>query len=464
MALHGLRLALQTCDRRSSIYVFTDASAKDVELKNEIVSLIEEKKSRITFFYTGLSGRPPCGESAAATLYEQISRRSSGQVLTISKAQVATSTVVSFGETGPLSATLLNQVHALKEKNLHRTFIVDCTLASVTISIASEKRVVVTVTDPKGNAWSETNSFVGRVFENPTVGVWILEVEAQVSVTVLVVAATHVDIFDTFVDLDGRAGHPGLFPSQGRPLEGKRRRISYFNLNRHYFVETKIKIVISVTGIEEIDEITRIDVVGLDGKVIQKKIGFERGELTSRNTFGVSFTSPSKPFQLKVTGKAKCGGREKSFQRISSVFQPESVRVNPKKDPSGTFDVEFVTTIDTSVTATFDDPDGFGEYEALVLNSSALTENRRRRRRQNPGEKKSFSVTEFVKVGQKLVVKITPVIPATAEIGSVGTITVEASTSNGDSINSATVDIPAVPLVRKIIYSTFILINLFFFL
>ena len=219
LALHGLRLALQTCDPRSSIYVFTDAGASDVELKDEVMNLIEAKKSRVTFFYTGRPDRPPCGGEPAATLYDSIATRSSGQVLPVSKIEVAKATVVTLGESGPLTATLLN---AQNSNTLRLKFFVDCTITAITVSIASNESTAINVkvTDPKNKLWAKTTSSIGKVFENPVVGVWTVVAKARSRfLTGLVTGATHVDVSAEVVVFEGRAGHRVIYPQQ--PLQSE---------------------------------------------------------------------------------------------------------------------------------------------------------------------------------------------------------------------------------------------------
>ncbi|XP_035515445.1 LOW QUALITY PROTEIN: uncharacterized protein LOC118326538 [Morone saxatilis] len=53
MCLSGLQLALTGAPASSHIYVFTDAIAKDIDLKDTIVALIRSSKSTVSFFVTG---------------------------------------------------------------------------------------------------------------------------------------------------------------------------------------------------------------------------------------------------------------------------------------------------------------------------------------------------------------------------------------------------------------------------
>ncbi|XP_078507386.1 von Willebrand factor A domain-containing protein 7-like [Lissotriton helveticus] len=57
MCLSGLQLALLSTPPDSEIYVFTDAVAKDYELKNRVLTLCQETRSKVTFLLTNAYGR-----------------------------------------------------------------------------------------------------------------------------------------------------------------------------------------------------------------------------------------------------------------------------------------------------------------------------------------------------------------------------------------------------------------------
>ncbi|XP_069057571.1 von Willebrand factor A domain-containing protein 7-like isoform X1 [Pleurodeles waltl] len=77
MCLSGLQLALLSTPPDSEIYVFTDAVAKDYELKNRVLTLCQETRSKVTFLLTDA--------------YSRRKRRSSGNMrLTSSRTDDAT--------------------------------------------------------------------------------------------------------------------------------------------------------------------------------------------------------------------------------------------------------------------------------------------------------------------------------------------------------------------------------------
>lgn len=51
MALGAIRKALQASLLNSYIYVFTDAAAKDVDLLNEVLSLVQRKQAQVNLYF-----------------------------------------------------------------------------------------------------------------------------------------------------------------------------------------------------------------------------------------------------------------------------------------------------------------------------------------------------------------------------------------------------------------------------
>uniref|UniRef100_A0A3P9MM20 von Willebrand factor A domain containing 11 n=1 Tax=Oryzias latipes TaxID=8090 RepID=A0A3P9MM20_ORYLA len=93
MCLSGLQLALTGAPSSSQIYVFTDATAKDIALKDTIVALIRSTKSTVSFFMTGTSSRRRRSLRAASFEdYKDLALASGGQAIQVSKAQLPQAT------------------------------------------------------------------------------------------------------------------------------------------------------------------------------------------------------------------------------------------------------------------------------------------------------------------------------------------------------------------------------------
>ena len=82
LSMSAIREALLLSLDNSFIYVFTDADAKDIHYKDEILDIIQRKKSQVTFIMTG-----DCGNRSDENyqVYESIAAVSSGFVYHFNK-------------------------------------------------------------------------------------------------------------------------------------------------------------------------------------------------------------------------------------------------------------------------------------------------------------------------------------------------------------------------------------------
>uniref|UniRef100_A0A8L0DQJ9 von Willebrand factor A domain containing 11 n=1 Tax=Oncorhynchus mykiss TaxID=8022 RepID=A0A8L0DQJ9_ONCMY len=100
MCLSGLQLALTGAPASSHIYVFTDAVAKDIALRDTILALIRSTKSAVSFFMTGDGAgarrRRSGVESRAATFetYKDLALASGGQAIGVTKENLPQATDV----------------------------------------------------------------------------------------------------------------------------------------------------------------------------------------------------------------------------------------------------------------------------------------------------------------------------------------------------------------------------------
>lgn len=86
LALKGLKNALENALPNSLAYVFSDASAKDYGIYDDVIHIIQKKQIKVSFLLTGV-----CGDGKSAngyTVYEKISRASEGQVFDMQRDNV----------------------------------------------------------------------------------------------------------------------------------------------------------------------------------------------------------------------------------------------------------------------------------------------------------------------------------------------------------------------------------------
>ena len=219
LTLHGLQLALTRCLPGSSIFIFTDAGVKDVDLTQTVYSLIDQKGSQIYIFYTGRA-RYPC--SYNPFLFKELTERSGGQVLQIKRETVVKATVLTQTITEG-ATTMLLAVKKRARSGKYSVF-VDCTITTLTVSVTGYQ-LVVEIYRPDGSVYSRQLSLTEShlvivVPKNDIVaGKWTVVVERTSSPehSVIIQAATSVDFLYQFVQRGGRPGHMGVFPIIGKP-------------------------------------------------------------------------------------------------------------------------------------------------------------------------------------------------------------------------------------------------------
>ncbi|XP_041964174.1 von Willebrand factor A domain-containing protein 7 isoform X2 [Alosa sapidissima] len=161
MCLSGLLLALTAAPPSSDIFVFTDAPAKDAELKTTVTALIESTKSKVTFMLTGTSssarrrrsGSPVSRalSDADAQLYRDLAQASGGQAIEVSKSSLPNATVVIEDTSTSALVTLLQAVRTpVRAENF--SFLLDETVSNVTVYITGSSSPAFTLYSPTGES------------------------------------------------------------------------------------------------------------------------------------------------------------------------------------------------------------------------------------------------------------------------------------------------------------------------
>ncbi|XP_017272317.1 von Willebrand factor A domain-containing protein 7 isoform X2 [Kryptolebias marmoratus] len=232
MCLSGLQLALTGAPSSSNIYVFTDATAKDIALKDTIVALIRSTKSTVSFFMTGPSGRHRRSVRAASfTDYRDLALASGGQAITVSKAQLPQATDVILDTSTSALVTVLQRARNVGNEETF-PFLLDESLKNITIYITGTP-ITFTLTNPAGVSQNqnETNGKLGtiqavgnlrriRLNSDKQSGTWRINIKSNQPYTLKVTGQSTITFIYDFVE-KFTGPHPGYAVLSGRPQSGQ---------------------------------------------------------------------------------------------------------------------------------------------------------------------------------------------------------------------------------------------------
>ncbi|XP_014910268.1 von Willebrand factor A domain-containing protein 7-like [Poecilia latipinna] len=222
MSLSGLQLALTSAPFNSEIFLFTDAPAKDKDLKNTVIALIERTQTVVNFMITdsvvtnrrrrrnsNLLQTRAISESDAQ-LYRDLAQASGGQAIEVTKAElpVAAATIVQSVRS---SLVTLLQASRNPGQTDSFTFIVDETVINPTVYITG-RSLTFTLTSPTGVTQESTDSTGSLITSSETVGnfitvrllkqvgQWAIRMVSNNPYTLRVVGESSVDFLFDFVE------------------------------------------------------------------------------------------------------------------------------------------------------------------------------------------------------------------------------------------------------------------------
>ncbi|XP_030000038.1 von Willebrand factor A domain-containing protein 7-like [Sphaeramia orbicularis] len=232
MCLSGLQLALTGAPASSHIYVFTDATAKDIALKDTIVALIRSTKSTVSFFMTG-SGKRRRRSTTRASFddYRDLALVSGGQAIQVSKSKLPEATDVILDTSTSALVTVLQRA-----RNPGRSetfpFVLDESLTNITIYITGTS-TSFTLTNPAGvsQSSSEATGKLGtiqsvgnlrriRLNDDKQAGTWQIHITSAQPYTLKVTGQSIVSFIYNFVE-SFKGPHPGYAVLSGRPQAGQ---------------------------------------------------------------------------------------------------------------------------------------------------------------------------------------------------------------------------------------------------
>ncbi|XP_066279143.1 von Willebrand factor A domain-containing protein 7-like [Branchiostoma lanceolatum] len=346
-SLRAIQIALARSLPGSTVFVFTDAEAKDAELVESVTSLGIQKNIKVTFFLSGTVGRRrrrsdrarAARESGDRDTYLSIAQSTGGQVLDITKSEVFQTTklvdlVVTSAEVNIL------QIRDAPAGVGDHVIPVDLTMSDVIIQVTGQG-AELQVLDPTGvlqptgeNATVSVEVQLSDVLvvrmRDVTPGVWHLVVLSDVTYDLRVTAQSSVDFLYTFVDRTANdTEHPGVCDVDGRPVSGQRPNF-------------RVNMVGSDPSL--VQNVTSLDLVSSGGNVLQV-LSLQENEALSEY-FTVSPALPQQPFKFRVRGYDAAAN---AFQRvIPTMVQTATCRFEITTDlttlrlvPGGTVDVTF---------------------------------------------------------------------------------------------------------------------------
>ena len=408
-AMDGLLKVVNVAAENTELYLYTDADTKNRGLASTIITTAKAKNITINFFLSGRSD----------SSYTQIASATGGSIQSYThsvagaertfalvnpkidgnlvKLQQITGTIPGSGGSSKLVRKIQKSiskntqedskrdyVYDIVEDKNHKTkyskmekkiangvehdIVVDSSTKKIVINVEMRPIGTITLFKPDGTEISDSdagvtitttsaNKFI--TVESPDSGKWLIRIEGTAgqsySLDVSVTSETKIVGFD-FVELKGRAGHKGLFPLDGQPL----------NTAEQY-------IQLTMTG-----DIKTIEMylVSLDGKELKKLElkEYSKNEISSEYFGQVSL--PSEKFKVLVRGT---DSSDYVFERLFNqvyIGQTVSVKPNTKKpiilQPNKKAEIGF-TVHNTGVKDTFTLVATKEDGSTISLDSSAIT-------------------------------------------------------------------------------------------
>ncbi|XP_051757211.1 von Willebrand factor A domain-containing protein 7-like isoform X3 [Ctenopharyngodon idella] len=220
MCLSGLLLTLTQAPPSSDIFVFTDASVNDTELKSAVEAMIQITKSTVTFQLTNsISSRSQQNVSLSRTvsqsdiqLYRDLAHISGGQTIEITNSTLSqAATVIEDVITAGLVTVLyVERSPAIAESF---SFVLDPSLSNVTVYVTGDSPVFTlysptgvsqsgSVADgPLGSILTVGNLKRLKISSGNQTGEWKISISSTSSYTLKVIGQSSVDVLVYFVEI-----------------------------------------------------------------------------------------------------------------------------------------------------------------------------------------------------------------------------------------------------------------------
>nr|XP_040042129.1 von Willebrand factor A domain-containing protein 7-like isoform X2 [Gasterosteus aculeatus aculeatus] len=231
MCLSGLQVALTGAPDSSDIYVFTDAVAKDIYLKDTIMALISSTKSTVSFFLTRSGRRRRSLRASSFEDYKNLALASGGQAIEVSKSQLPQATDIILDTSTSALVTVLQRARNPGKQETF-PFVLDESQKNITIYITAQS-ITFTLTNPAGvtQNHNEVSGKLGsintvgnlwriRLHADSMKGTWQINIISNQPYTLKVTGQSTITFIYDFVERFG-GPHPGYAVLSGHPQAGQ---------------------------------------------------------------------------------------------------------------------------------------------------------------------------------------------------------------------------------------------------
>jgi hypothetical protein len=359
LAMSGLLQAIAASDPGATLFLFTDADAKDDDQASNVAFAAQAKGIKINFALFGNCGE--YGDSAArkprprisstsphdpasfqvgsqkivrhkadqvtASDYDpaffKVGSQTGGQVFLLAGSEAGAITNLVTPQLGQHPVSLLSVADVLSSGDTRDYVIpIDSTVTSVTFSISIDTPGTIQVTRPSGAAVTAgagvtiTTLSTGEIVTvtAPETGNWGLHVSGTGNLSVTVLAKTNVAVQNGsieftdvgFVQVNTNFPHPYYFPIPGQPVIG-----------------TTQTLLVDLAGPYATANFQLLDSTG---KLIQA-LALSQGTdpYAGSSSFLGTFTAPTQPFRVAASGTDSAGNAY--FRVFPQLFTAQSVQV-----------------------------------------------------------------------------------------------------------------------------------------
>ncbi len=139
--LHGIKEAAKYAIPNSIAFVFTDASARDYAIQDEVLNLLQEKQITVNFFVTGTgcNGR----DDPAFKTYDTIAKNTNGIVSTMQVADIKNSLEAMINKVNPYYDIVDTQVLPDGKHNASVEIGLNTTVLEVTVNGMNPKITII---------------------------------------------------------------------------------------------------------------------------------------------------------------------------------------------------------------------------------------------------------------------------------------------------------------------------------